>query len=230
MRGPWLAVVVIGAVVLAACSNGQRASGDKPETSSRPVPSTSVTTPATATGEQPEVIGYMGCSNTQQAIAGYADLGGTRFWPLDPDYGGTIGQYGDDKRHEFTFDRFDAMNHAQPVTAIWWQLCLNDDSRRTDDELLQAATVVIELVRERVGDAQIYVSPLAQYEPPAECKQVGEDGPQRLEAIADRLVAAGLAELGPALPPLTIDLLSDRCHLNDAGEKRHGHVLLDFFG
>ena len=229
-RGAGAALLAI-AMVVVSCSTsderGNRAAGSPTTTTIR---SSSSTTTALPVAAGDGVLGYVGCSNTQLAVAGYAALGGTRFWPLEDGYGGTIAQLDDPKQLSSTFDRFDVLHAARPASAIWWQLCLSDDRVRSDDELFALATSVIQRLRQRVGDAPIYVSALAHYVPPARCKKIGDDGPARLDALADRLVAADLAVRGPTLPPLTVEVLSDACHPDVEGQELHGRVLVEFFG
>lgn len=188
-------------------------------------------------------IGYIGCSNTVQAVAGYHAAGGTRFWPSFDTYGGaTINRWATDLRNPasvlwFTFRQTLA---EDPTNVVWVQLC--SFATTGEEQTYTAAAAVIEEVMRLVPDAVVYVSPLNGYVAPHVCSMTGPNGPETTAAVADRLAADGLAFRGPDIG----DLLSiyetpsagatsasnqtdqDGCHPNAEGERYLGRNLMKF--
>jgi len=108
----------------------------------------------------PAVVGYVGCSNTWMTMNGYHDVAAAGvMWPTLSVYsGGSVDQWvptGAMARTLWT--TFDQQRAATPPATIWWQVCTHPGAT-----LAQAQTV-LNLLRTRVGNVPIYVSPLATY-------------------------------------------------------------------
>lgn len=182
-----------------------------------------------ATIETPAVslIGYIGCSVTVNAVDGYLAAGGTNFWPsVHSAYGAaSVSLWADPaSRYWAAFDN--VLAQFPDTTTIWWQLCTSA-ANLTDN--FDAAQDVVSEIRRRIPDATVFVSAQHDYTDGHVCPITGADGPARMQALADELIAAGLAFRGPVVGPLAEDELSDGCHANDAGKAVLGQQLADFF-
>jgi hypothetical protein len=188
-------------------------------------------------------IGYIGCSNTVQAIAGYHAAGGTRFWPSFDTYGGaTINRWATDVRNPssvlwYTFRQTLA---EDPTNVVWVQLCAF--ATTGEEQTYAAAAAVIQEVVRLVPGVVVYVSPLNGYVAPHVCSMTGPNGPESTAAVADRLAAEGVAFRGPDIGDLlsiyetpsagatsaTNQTDQDGCHPNTEGERYLGKNLLKF--
>lgn len=184
------------------------------------------TEPLPSTGS----IGFAGCSFTNNAVEGYHQLGGKRFWDVIRQYnGGSVsmwsgGATGQSRRY---WNGFQNALDAHPDTGIiWWQLC---NSPQDDvDTLYRNALLVLEEIQNRVPGALIYISAQHAYMAGHTCND--PDGPARMQALADRLVAEGLALAGPVMGPLAESQTRDGCHGNLEGMDVLGEQLIAFFG
>ncbi len=211
-----------------------------------PVPTTtSVATPdstnATTAGPVPTpgpddmpdgTVGFVGCSVSQNAVAGYSRiLGGDRFWPANAPYGGgSIGRWVSDLDRPGSryWTGFEENLASYPDTrVIWYSLCT---IRGAPGDNVEMATLVVEEILERVPDAVIYVSGQPGYAGGHLCELAGETGPEQMAEVAQGLVDLGLARPGPTMGPLTADQTVDGCHANEAGQELMGRQLLEFFG
>lgn len=191
--------------------------------------------PVSAT-EETETIGYVGGSITHLAVLGYEDLGGDELWSAEEYHigGGTIFAWAEDGSKYFVaFDQQVDAN-GMPVS-LWWQLAAHD--RNLDgmsaNEVYAVVLDVLGGIRNRVGDIPVYASAMARYAPDTGCYQAGHAvAPRRMQKMVDRLVADGLVLAGPRMPLLRQEHLNSptSCHQNEVGQKRHGRVLLAFFG
>lgn len=177
------------------------------------------------------VLGAVGCSQTRDAIQGYHRVGTGRFWPARTflDYGGaTLDNWANpNDRHWPMFQSGVARYGAD---AVWFEICVTE---RTDPEprasdLRQAETVVQE-IRRRAPGVDIYVSAQNDYVGIV-CHASGPAGPTVAAAIADHLVAKGLAKPGPVVGPLDdSSTIGDDCHANRRGKLLEGRQLARFF-
>lgn len=237
--------LVTGALVLTddARPTGARlsASGTAPEATGRPGGST--TAPPTPSSSAPDgapaegsSIGFIGCSQALGAVRGYVDLGGTRFWPVNRGRysGGTVARWAETPGDNPYFRGFNSNLRAQPTSTFWWQLCTHPEP--TDEENYMYARTVLDELRARVPDAAVYVSSQNGYIAPHACDASGPDGPARMQALADRLVAEGLALAGPDVGDLRGDgsagegtvQTGDGCHPNTEGQAALGAALRSF--
>jgi hypothetical protein len=178
-------------------------------------------------------IGYLGCSNSSVAVQGYHAVGGKQFWtPVGQAMqgisyaGGTIVSWS----KGWLWPQFLAFEQAAPADKLWLQICLR--SSETVDQGKTAAQAVVGTIRGHLPTrtVPIYVSALNGYVQ-EDCAITGPAGPRKCRAVRNWMVAQGLADLGPAMPTLSHDqLLSDRCHPNQAGADKLGRALLNFFG
>ncbi len=205
-------------------------------------PATTRTTAATTTtpapiaatpSELPEgTVGFVGCSVSQNAVAGYTRfLGGTRMWPPSAPYGGgSLGRWergllGDRSRYWSGFDELLA-EHPDTKT-IWFSLCT---FRGAPVDNVDTALAILTEVRRRLPDAVVYVSGQPTYSGGHFCELAGDTGAQKMAEIAAELVNMGVALAGPVMGPLAADETSDGCHANETGMELMGRQLLDFFG
>jgi hypothetical protein len=172
-------------------------------------------------------VGYIGASVTVYAIDGHRQVGGTSLWPsVGPDYGGgSISRWATDGNQYW--NTFDELRAQFPQTkTIWWELVTqNQNSADNFDNALR----VLALLRQRMPDAVIYVSAQEDYTDGHVCPNSGADGPARMQAVADQLVAGGHALPGPIMGPLRPDEMETDCHPNTAGQAVLGNQLRDFF-
>lgn len=178
-------------------------------------------------------IGYMGCSNTSQAVAGYRLVGGTQIWDIPEGHmhdfdGGAVDDWVRDIESESRFwPKFEEYLAANPNTkTIWWQMCV----RHTDTPTLQDALQVVAAAQERIPGVKVYVSSLPSYVNNV-CEITGVEGIERGKVLAEQLAAASdVVEVGPQfVPHEKHELEKDGCHLNPVGILKLGEQLQAFF-
>jgi hypothetical protein len=192
-------------------------------------------------------IGFIGCSNSRDAVDGYGAVGGAQIWhPLGHPYGGgTVLAWGEGVGNPSSkyWKGFDEMRAANPGTqTIWWSMCTHP--WESDAENYSAALAIREELERRIPGTTVYVSALNGYVPPHVCGLTGVDGPARMQALADRLVHEGRALPGPDVGDLISvyktpsvgatatnnETVEDGCHPNvERGEPKLGRTLLSFF-
>ena len=180
--------------------------------------------------DAPQVIGYVGCSNTWQTIEGYHAAGGDKFWPANKNYGGgTIAAWANTidsgSKYWAAFDHFVAL--YPDTDTIWWQLCVRHEEANAP---YADAEKLLEAIHDRVPDAMVYVSSLPEY-PDAECGITETIGIERGDALVIELLEKN-PELvaGPVLQPMTSDKTTfDNCHINDESRPLLGAELKTFF-
>lgn len=175
----------------------------------------------------PATVGYIGCSMTVDAVAGYEAIGGTGFWPSAGSAfnGGGVTEWVDAAGSYWA--AFDQLLAAQPDTrVIWWELCTHDGYTAED---LNIAIGVLDVLRQRVPDVVVYVSAQPGYTDGHVCLIAGSDGPARMRSLAEALVAGGYALAGPVMGPLGPRQLRDSCHANADGMGLMGGQLREFF-
>ncbi len=220
------ALVACG-LVLAACGGG--GAGTAETTEPDPVTpsdqgSDPVALPATVR------VGAVGCSVTLNAVAGTHFLGSDLMWPhTSLNYGGgSINVWALELSSLSTYwGSFDLALAANPDTdAIWFQLC--SDLAGASQDTFENAQVVINEILNRAPGVRVFVSAQHAYSDGV-CNITGPDGPTRMQALAEQLVAAGFAEAGPVVGPLSMSQTLDGCHANEEGALILGAQLLEFF-
>lgn len=188
-------------------------------------------TPRWAQGQSAQnAIGFVGCSFSNNAVNGYKNLGGKRFWDIIPQYnGGSLSVWaagvGSDNRY---WNAFAASLRENPnTTTIWWQLC--NSPQETEDALYAAAQKVLTELKRRLPQASIYASAQHNYSGGHVCRSE-PDGPARMQRLAQRLAGEGLVLPGPVMGPLAESQTRDGCHANADGMRVLGQQLLSFFG
>jgi hypothetical protein len=202
------------------------------------------TVPSTGSG----VVGYAGCSQTIGAVKGYKTDGGTRMWPIVEFGGGTVQTWASQIAAPGAplkgyWAVFEGAQQQQPASEIWWQLCTHPPNEEDDAGNSAAASRVrAELLRLSPPGTKIYVSAQNAYVAPHVCGITGPDGPSRMQALANQLVAQGLAQAGPNVGALhSVDqtpsvpsgdeTVDDGCHPNESGQRNVlGPPMRDFFG
>ena len=175
------------------------------------------------------IVGYIGCSNTRETVEGYYHNGGSRMWHYEKRYNsGSVVDWARDPEEYDYWKVFDDLLERNPNTkTIWWELCIRDDERETSYE---HAAIILESIRERIPDAIIYVSPLAEYTDGV-CKITGTWGLEKGAALARELDEKHEdVFLGPVVGPMTPEYTAaDGCHLSQDGKWNLGHQLREFF-
>lgn len=177
-------------------------------------------------------VGYLGCSMTVNAIEGYHSEGGTTLWSEVGDFGGgTISAWAGLLPTSKTYwSGFDAILAKNPGTkAVWMELCISVKKGGTANDTYENALIVRQEVLKRIPNAVIYVSAQPMYTEGHVCGIAGADGPQKMQEIADKLVANGLAKKGPVLGPLATGQTADPCHANASGKSTMGKQMVEFF-
>lgn len=180
-------------------------------------------------------VGYVGCSNTMQTIAAYWFSGGMTLWAFDEKElhqydGGAVANWANENEKDYehfwgTFDRY--VEKSPNTKAIFWQLCIRQDEPTPYSDGVK----VLQMIREKIPNATIYVSPLPQYTNGNVCEITGTEGIARAVALAKELdernedVVPG-PELGPMSPVMTD---KDGCHLSEEGLKVLGKQMRLFF-
>lgn len=199
-----------------------------------PAPPSEIERPCTAPLPQPDPsltgpVWFLGCSFTNNAIAGYRHQGGQRFGNPIPGYGGgSVTAWDPGSPHsERLWRAFAGQSRAseRPVE-IWWQLC--NDPGATPEDLERAARAVLGKLRELVPEARIVVSAQHRFAPPESCR--GESGSTfRMERLVSKLVWDEKLAAGPYLGALERRETRDGCHANPEGQRKLGRQLLEFF-
>lgn len=176
-------------------------------------------------------IGYMGCSNTIQTVAGYALVGGRRLWPPDVRYNaGAVANWyeGVGNEDDRWWNAFRTLFDEFPQTdTVWWELCIRKEESETS---YAHAEAVLDEIRKRIPGVTIYISALPPYTEGI-CKITGTEGLARAVELRDELVAKNSdVLLGPSLGPMTGENTSDDgCHLTEQGRLNLGIQMRNFF-
>lgn len=190
------------------------------------------------TAQAAERVGYVGCSMTKNAVEGYHEIGGTKFWPTIQSYGGGsvfwwargIG------KADPMWNDFKHYLAVQPPSKIWVQWCTRAGETQAMNQ--EAAPKVIAEIRRLAPGVPIYVSAQPGYFLPHSCSISGLDGPFRMEMLARQTVALPGPDMGdlkskyqaPSIPPGD-ETHPDGCHANPTGRaKVLGPKLKTFFG
>ncbi len=171
-------------------------------------------------------MGYLGCSNSANAVIGYymnPNMG--LFWNPYATGGGSLDLWTTaTSQYWAKFDQ--EVQTYGPPSAVWVNLCERASRPLTFNDVRQT----INILRRHAPGAMYYISPLNSYSPPGICKLTGPKGVQDTTNLASQAVANGLALRGPILGPLTSQTLNpDLCHPNTEGEKLLGSQLSSFF-
>lgn len=208
-------------------------------TSTSPSPtSTTTTTPATATTErerQMASVGVVGCSNTNQAVAGYREISELDRLSSGGLGGGSVSYWGDpvEREHDEYWNKYDSRRPPPGYEETWLQLCLRSDEHEGsfDSAEMEWVAHIVDQIHERDPGIPIWISPVNLYADGVECRAVGIDGPAIASEAAD-WASESLEDVfrGPDLGPLTAsEVIDDQCHPNRAGRTLMGQQLVDFF-
>ena len=199
-------------------------------------PSVKVTTETTGSTSKisftSNSVGYLGCSMTINAVEGYISEGGKVIWGELGDFGGgTISAWaGLLPTSRMYWMGFDALLKKYPnPNAVWMELCISIKKGGTESDTYENALIMRQEVLRRIPNAVVYVSAQPGYTAGHVCGIAGADGPTKMQEIADKLVANGLAKKGPVLGPLATGQTADPCHANASGKSTMGKQMVDFF-
>lgn len=196
------------------------------------------TTASTTTSErerQVASVGVVGCSNTNQAVAGYREISELGRLASGGLGGGSVSFWGDSagREHGEYWDKYDSRRPPAGYEGTWVQLCLRTDEHNGsfDSTEMDWITHIVDQIHERDPGIPIWISPVNLYADGVECRAVGIDGPEIASQAAD-WASESLEDVfrGPDLGPLTSnDVIDDQCHPNRAGRTLMGQQLVDFF-
>jgi hypothetical protein len=181
---------------------------------------------AAASTLPPHSIGYVGCSNSADAVGGYylvMNVG--LFWNPYSTGGGSLDRWANPSSQYWV--NFDAQirQYGQPIE-VWIQIC----ERATYPLTYSMVQQTFLILNQHAPSAKYYISPLNSYNPSNICSLTGPNGVADATALANEAVSNGLASAGPVLGPLTAqNTQSDLCHPNTAGEILLGGQLASFF-
>ena len=214
-------MVLVVALALAAAYLVGQSVGNNP---------TSVETPSmtnSVSGSGPHSIGYVGCSNTEDAVAGYYLVpNGGLFWQPYPTGGGSLDLWTSGSSQYWSLFDQQVQKYGQP-SKVWIEVC----ERAAAPLDLAMVRQMFAILRQRAPSTTYYISPLNSYSPSNICAITGPNGVADAASLANEAVANGLALAGPTIGPLTSqNTVSDMCHPNSAGESLLGSQLANFFG
>jgi hypothetical protein len=202
-------------------------------TTTTDAPGTTTTPGATRAAGEPaessyERIAVVGCSQTRDAVHGFNAVGDVPIFGSDQDQeylsAGTIDRWAANSGH---WRRFAAQHGGDAdIEAVWIMLCWHG---RGTDPFTSVETVgyIIDRAQQVIGhDVPVFVSGLNDWDPRAICPKADWASSW---ALADEAVAAGLAERGPELGPLTEAQTTDGCHGTAEGNAVMGTQLASFF-
>jgi len=174
----------------------------------------------------PHSIGYVGCSNTADAVSGYYMVTNNGlFWRPYSTGGGSLDQWANPSSQFWV--NFDAQvrQYGQP-SEVWIQIC----ERATNPLTYSIVQQTFSILGQHAPSASYFISPLNSYNPSNICSLTGPNGVADATTLANEAVSNGLAAAGPVLGPLTAqNTQSDLCHPNTAGEILLGGQLASFF-
>ncbi len=171
-------------------------------------------------------IGYVGCSNTADAVAGYYLVGNKgRFWQPYATGGGSLDLWAaTGSRYWILFDQ-QVQRYGEP-TVVWVEIC----ERAVAPITFSMVQQVFAILKQHAPSATFSISPLNSYSPSNICALTGPNGVADATNLANQAVAGGLASIGPIVGPLTAqNTQSDMCHPNTSGESLLGGQLAAFF-
>ncbi len=174
----------------------------------------------------PHSIGYVGCSNTADAVAGYYLVPNKGlFWQPYSTGGGSLDLWtSSTSRYWSLFDQ-QVQKYGQP-SKVWIEICERAVAPLNSGMVQQ----VFAVLKQRAPSATYYISPLNSYYPSNICALTGPNGVADAARLADEAVSNGLSLAGPVIGPLTAqNTVSDMCHPNTSGETLLGSQLATFF-
>lgn len=175
-----------------------------------------------------DLVAYLGCSQTTGSVEGYYMVGGQHFWPIIEWGGGSVTRWAENGNDDRYWPQFERNMDAKPASIIWWQLCVISGGF---EQNYSDAKVVLGELRERIpSGSTIYVSAQNGYSAGASCGLSSPQDIQTAQDVADRLVSSDGLRHGPVMSDLAANETQGGCHPNDAGRRKFGHDLLDFFG
>jgi hypothetical protein len=192
-------------------------------------PSTSTSgAPDHPAGPTHERIAVIGCSQTRDAIHGFNAVASQPIFGADQDQeflsAGTIDRWASNSGHWRRFAELHRADHD--IDAVWIMLCWH--VRDTDPSTsLDTVAAIIDRAQQVIGhDVPVFVSGLNDWDPRTICAKADWAASW---ALADEAVAAGLANRGPELGPITEAQTTDGCHGTAEGNAVMGVQLAAFF-
>ncbi len=191
--------------------------------------------PSPPTGES--MVGFVGCSISNNAVQGYLDNWGENFWNPDratESYsGGSLNAWhtqltGDHIEAYDYWARFESMLARYPETdKIWWEMC---GSGKESGMAYEDALAILNAIKERAPGLEVYATPMPEFPETYEgvCA-AGFDSTTITENFINQLVQEGEVKQGPIMDVLEDYERSDGCHANEAGQAIWGQDLMDFF-
>ncbi len=174
----------------------------------------------------PHSIGYVGCSNTADAVAGYYLVPNKGlFWQPYSTGGGSLDLWTSPSSQYWSLFDQQVQRYGQP-SKVWIEICERAVAPLNFGMVQQVFTVL----KQRAPSATYYISPLNSYSPSNICALTGPNGVADAARLADEAVSNGLSLAGPVIGPLTVqNTVSDMCHPNTGGESLLGSQLATSF-
>ncbi len=171
-------------------------------------------------------IGYVGCSNTADAVQGYYMVQNKqRIWQPYSTGGGSLDKWtAPGSTYWSLFDQ-QVQRYGQP-SEVWIQIC----ELATRPLTFADVQGTVAILKQHVSSAIFYISQLNAYSPSNICALTGPNGVADSASLVNQTVSSALALRGPILGPLTAqNTVSDMCHPNAVGEQLLGSQLVSFF-
>ncbi len=185
-----------------------------------------------AVGAEVDLLGAWGCSQTNGAMVGYAEIGGSDAWTDTTGLGGgALVDWATNANN--LWSKWDSMIAANPgTTDVWWNICLRSrsgtDPDPTSDDY-DRMTYVYGEIRKRMPTVRLWISPINGYAP-ENCSLSGPSADIVSSKLADWAVDQGWAQRAFDPVDLTPSMVeADNCHPNTAGRAAFGQQIADFF-
>ncbi len=171
-------------------------------------------------------IGYVGCSNTADAVQGYYMVQNKqRIWQPYSTGGGSLDKWAAPGSTYWSLFDQQVQRYGQP-SEVWIQIC----ELATRPLTFADVQGTVAILKQHVSSAIFYISQLNAYSPSNICALTGPNGVADSASLVNQTVSSALALRGPILGPLTAqNTVSDMCHPNAVGEQLLGSQLVSFF-
>ncbi|MGF1665244.1 MAG: hypothetical protein ACFCVC_03115 [Acidimicrobiia bacterium] len=173
-------------------------------------------------------IAVVGCSQTRDAVHGFNAVADAPIFGSDQDQeylsAGTIDRWAANSGH---WRRFATLHGGDAdIDAVWIMVCWH--VRNTEPSTsVETVERIIDRAQEVIGHTvPVFVSGLNDWDPRSICPKADWVASWTL---ADQVVAAGLAERGPELGPITETQTTDGCHGTAEGNAVMGTQVASFF-
>lgn len=166
----------------------------------------------------------VGCSNTEQAVAGYLNVSDQDHLVNTARGSATIARWANPSSQ--AWNRYDQNRPPSGYTAAWVNLCERAETGLSSSNI----DSVLSLIWARDPNIPVVMSPLNFYTDDDCPASGGNTIPDQGAVFADQYAAANpLIVRGPDLGPLNDSHTTDNCHLNTTAQALVGYQLAGFF-